>query len=298
MTARPDTVLMDSGRQVRVVEEITTSAPLGVRFWDWAVDRPVREGLLVRARPASGGRLATARPSSSGVYGFLTLPTTREAERGSIENFGVPDDYVVGVWDAAGRYVPMCLTVAAPVAGVQPAPGTLPPVDGTSPSLPGFALFSAVTRPVPAGQLAVRLELRDADREAVGSPGSFDPAAHALVSVTVEGETWYGVSDAQGRVLLVAPTPTMAVPTAGGGPLDLNAQRWDVELRIHYDRLTREAFPGIPDFADIADQPDATAKFTDTGFSVSHTAVLAYGEELAVTSPQRSDLLVKAPAHP
>lgn len=298
MTTRPDTVLLDSGRQVRVVEEITSSAPLGVRFWDWAVDRPVRDGLLVRARPAGGGPLATARPSRSGVYGFLNLPTTREAERGSIDDFGVPGDYVVGVWDAAGRYVPMCLTVAAPVAGVQPVPGALPPVDGTSPSLPGFALFSAATRPVPAGQLAVRFELGDADREVVGSPGSFDPAAHALVSATVEGETWYGVSDAQGRVLLVAPTPTMAAPTAGGGPLDLNGQRWDVELRIRYDRLTREEFPGVPDFAAIAAQADAAAKFTDVGFTASHTARLAYGEELAVTSPQRSDLLVKAPAHP
>jgi hypothetical protein len=292
MTARPNPVLLDSGWQVRVVDEVTASAPLGVRFWDWALSRPVREGLVVRARPRNGGPITTARPSSSGVYGFLSLPTTREAERGALEEFPAPAAYALGVWDTLGRYVPMRISVSAPVAGVQPAPNTLPPVDGSSPDIPGFYLFAAATRPVPPGYLAVRLDLRDEELPVAGVEDTFQPARHVLVEATVEGETSYGVSDADGRVLVLAPTPPMAPPADGTGPSDLSARRWDVELRLNYERLAAEEFPGVPDFADIADQAEATATYPG-GEAASTTATVTYGEDLVVTSPQRSDLLVK-----
>ncbi len=308
MTVRPDPVLLDSGHQVDVLEELATSAPLGVRFWDWAMDRPVREGLLVRARPEAGGPVTTARPSSTGVYGFVSLPTTRDAERGSIDNFpSNPGTYLLGVSDTLGRYVAMSLSVAAPVAGVQPAPGTLPEVDGVSPSLPGFYLFASATRRVPPGYLAVRLDLSDAQRPVTGAAaGTFAPAAHALVEVAVVApggdQTWYGVSDDRGRALVLAPAPPMAVPADGAGPLDLSGQQWSVRVRVHYERLTEQLtagdFPGVPDFADLADQADATANFAGAAYTPSTTETITYGEELVVNSPQRSDLLVKAPAHP
>ena len=292
MTARPDLVTLDSGRQVDVVEELTTSAPLGVRFWDWALDRPVRDGLLVRARPRAGGPVTTARPSSSGVYGFLTLPTTRGAEHGPVDEFTVhPEEYVLGVWDTFGRYVPMALTVAAPVAGVQPAPGTLPEVDGESPALPGFPLFAAATRTVPPGYPALRTDLCDQDLPNPRVADDFGPAAHALVEVALAGETWFGLSDARGRALLIMPAPTMTALT------EMGDSSWEVEIRVHYERLVAEEFPGVPDFVDIAAQPDARAKYAGA-LALSTTAALTYGEELVVTTPQRSDLLVKAPAQP
>ena len=306
MTARPDTVVLDSGRVVHVVEEVTSSAPLGLRFWDWALDRPVRDGLLVRAQPASGGPVTAARPSSSGVYGFVSLPTTGDAERGPIERFpGVPDDYVVGVEDTHGRYVAMCLRLSAPVAGIQPAPGTLPPVDGQVPTVPGFGVFSASSRPVPAGCLALRADLRDADRPVTGQPDVFQPAGHALVSVEVGTESWWGVSDDTGGLLVVIPTPTMTPPAVGAGPLDLSEQGWEGTIRVHYERLADPSggaaelpFPGVPDFAGIADQAAATAWFAGPDFTATATVTLAYGADQVVRTPQRSDLLVKAPAQP
>lgn len=296
MSARPGRVPVDGRRVVDVAEELTTSAPLGVRFWDWALDRPVRDGLVVTAHPHGGGPSTTARPSSSGVYGFLSLPTTGAAERGPVAAFtDTPDAYVLQVSDASGRYVPMTLVVSAPVAGVQPAPGTLPEVDGESPALPGFPVFAAATRTVPPGHLGVRAELRDADRPVPGSADVFAAASHALVAVTVGGATWYGVSDAGGRVLVIVPAPTMAGPANGDGPLDLADRSWEVEVEIHYERLTGA---GVPAFADIADQPTATARFADAAWTESHTFEKTYGDDLVVRSPQRSDLLVKAPAQP
>jgi hypothetical protein len=306
VTARPDTVALDSGRVVRVVEEVTSSAPLSLRFWDWALDRPVRDGLVVRAQPASGGPITTARPSSSGVYGFVSLPTTGDAERGPVDHFpAVPDDYVVGVEDPRGRYVAMCLLLSAPVGGIQPAPGTLPPVDGQVPTLPGFAVFSAPSRPMPSGCLALRADLRDADRPVTGNPGVFQPAGHALVSVEVGAETWWGVADHTGRLLVVIPAPTMGPPAVGAGPRDLSEQSWPVEVRVHYERLADPvggsaafAFPGVPDFAGIADQAEATARFAGQAFTASTTVTLAFGVDQVIRTPQRSDLLVKAPAQP
>lgn len=308
MTVRPDPVLLDSGRQVDVLEEHATSAPLGVRFWDWAVDRPVREGLLVRARPAAGGPVTTARPSSSGVYGFISLPTTRDAERGSIDGFPAnPATYLLSVSDTFGRYVAMALSVAAPAAGVQPAVGTLPAVDGVSPSLPGYYLFASATRRVPPGYIAVRLDLSDAQRPVTGgAAGAFAPAAHALVEVTIVtqagNQVWYGVSDNRGRALVLAPAPPMAAPANGAGPLDLNSQQWSVQVRVHYERLSEQltagGFPGVPDFADLAGQADATANFAGAAYTSSTDKTITYGQELVVNSPQRSDLLVNPPAHP
>ena len=97
------------------------SAPLGLRFWDWALDQPVREGLVVRARPAAGGPVTTARPSSSGVHGFLSLPTTRDGRAGTDRRLRRPRRRTPSPSSTPrGRYVPMGLTVDAPVAGVQP----------------------------------------------------------------------------------------------------------------------------------------------------------------------------------
>ncbi|WP_110240076.1 hypothetical protein [Nocardioides gilvus] len=281
LTARPDEVLLDDGRRVDVVEEVVRSAPLGLRFWDPATDRPVVEGLLVQAQPEAGGPISTARPSSSGVHGFGALPTTRDAEHGSVVDFGAPVPYRVLVIDTRHRFVTMSLTTQAPVAGVQPV----------SSAVPGHPLFSSALRPVPAGQIAVRLDLRDESRPLVGSPDTYAPAAHALVVLTLEGAPRYAVADATGRALVLAPAPVFASPSGGSGPIDPQDQAWPAVVEVRYEALTATGFPGVPDFSDIAGQAVSGAKY-ESVTSTSHAVDIEYGEALVVRSPGRSDLLV------
>lgn len=293
MTAvRPDPVLTDSV-QVDVVEEIVSSAPLGLRFWDWALDQPVRDGLVVRARPAAGGQVTTARPSSRGVHGFLSLPTTRAAERGPVADFDDETAYDVSVVDSRGRYVTLGLSVDAPVAGVQPAPTVLPDLDEGPAVLPGFYLFSAATRAVPPGFVCVRLDLRDETRPVMGIVGAFAPAAHALVRVATDDAIWWGLSDSDGRALVLAPAPAFAAASDGDGPLDPTRQSWEAELEVRYGALPPDPFTGVPDFADIADQDVAAANHVGTTFTGSRAVDVEYGQALVVRSPGRSDLLVR-----
>lgn len=292
---RPDPV--ETGRpvvgQVDVVEEIVASAPLGLRFWDWALDQPVRDGLLVRARPAAGGEATTARASSSGVHGFLSLPTTRDEELGPMSDFDGRTAYTVSVVDRRGRFVPLGLTVDAPVAGVQPGPGTLTELDDGTATLPGFYLFSSATRVVPPGCVGVRIDLRDERQPIEGAAGQFAPAAHALVRVETDDDIWYGVADAQGRVLVVAPAPVFAAPAEGAQPLDPTSQSWSAALEVRYEALPAGGVTGVPDFADVADQAVARANHTSTTFTTSVAVDIEYGEVLVVRSPGRSDLLVR-----
>lgn len=279
-TVRPDPVLTDRA-QVDVVEEVVTSAPLGLRFWDFALDQPVRDGLVVRARPAAGGQVTTARPSSSGVHGFLSLPTTRAAEQGPMADFDGETAYDVSVVDTRGRFVPMGLTVDAPVAGVQP------------PGLPGFFVFSASTRFVPPGFVGVRVDLRDETRPIVGADGEFAAAAHAMVRVETDDDIWWGQADAHGRALVLAPAPAFAAPSDGDGPLDPTSQSWEAELEVRYEALPPSAFSGVPAFADIADQDVATANHVGNTFTDSRAVDIEYGQVLVIRSPGRSDLLVR-----
>jgi hypothetical protein len=71
---------------VEVLERITNFTALGLRFWDATLDRQVRDGLKVTARPFFERRLRerTARLTASGVYTFEGLGGLGERERGCV----------------------------------------------------------------------------------------------------------------------------------------------------------------------------------------------------------------------
>ncbi|HLP57643.1 MAG TPA: hypothetical protein VK186_02380, partial [Candidatus Deferrimicrobium sp.] len=64
-------------------EQVNTFTPLGIRFWDSALDRQVGDHLLVKAYPVHGyGSPVHAFRSASGIYAFQGLPGLREIETG------------------------------------------------------------------------------------------------------------------------------------------------------------------------------------------------------------------------
>lgn len=271
MSERPNPVVIGDGREVRVLEQVVRSAPLGVRCWDAVLDRPVRDGLVVRATPTGGGPTTIAHRSSSGVFGFARLPTTREAERGPVADFPAPTPYSVEITDRRQRFVTMRVELDVPSVFPLPAP---------------VVLFSSPERPRPEGFAAVRASLRIEDPTVPAASGlRVRPAQHALIVVTSDGLDHVGLADGNGEAVVFVPFDRFA---SGVAP---QAQTLDATLTIRFDDALAGAAGQRPLFADIAAQP-VRGFLEGPAFEPDHTFEIAYGRDVALTSPGRSELLL------
>jgi hypothetical protein len=297
---------------VRVLETLGTFTPLGIRFWDPALDDQVRDELRVRAWPDPGLRPVTAAfRTASDIYAFRGLPGLRALEMPETPPAGsvgmasppsppTPRRFVVEVEDARRRFLPAAFSVELPL----PYRGLFLVGAGSgSPAEPvprGFLLHSAPSRPCPPWLAAVRGELAERDGGA--------PAAHAVVRVLIPGEpAWHGLADAGGRFAVLLPWPTLTAglggsPAGSEGPL--SARAWSVRVEVLYEPGRREALPGtaVPDSLSVLRQgaagvwPEdpATGGVEETGWD----GELAYGRELAVRTEGLARLLVSPRVSP
>ena len=217
---------------IRVLERDRTFTPLGIRFWDVALDVPMADPLSVFAW-RSGGPYAPVRAvrSMSGVYSFHGLPGEAAVEKPAPdeefpETLGAPREYAIAVDDARGHYLPIAFSVTLPL-GYR---GEFLGVAATT-SPPGAAgrayLFPGVARPVPPGAAAIRADLVD------GLTG--EPAAWAVLSVTLAGETRTGIADETGRVMVLLPFPTPERLRLGSPPADSRVATWPVTLSVRWE---------------------------------------------------------------
>ena len=114
---------LDDGRRYRRIEELDLFCPLGLRFWDPVLDRPVGEGLLVSAWPLPAARPVTrAFRTRSGVYAFQRLPGLGPVERPSASD-NAPSaasppggrPFVVEVVDTRRRFLPAAVEIELPL---------------------------------------------------------------------------------------------------------------------------------------------------------------------------------------
>jgi len=207
---------------------------LGLRFRDATTERPVTDGLRVRVRRADGAGSSTrAVRTVSGAYAAQGLDGLRAYERVPEDR---PDtvaessqeDYLVEVHDGQDRFVPTLFRVRLPYSPREELGGLAPVVDpppeeqveSNGMPEPTVYLFSAVQRPVPAGQAVVYADL------VTDANGTRQPAAHAVLEVRHERrsdgtsppsngngdngeETWFGIADADGRVAVPFPLPSI-----------------------------------------------------------------------------------------
>lgn len=285
---------------VEVLERITNFTALGLRFWDATLDRQVRDGLKVTARPFFERRLQerTARLTASGIYTFQGLPGLRDLESGFVTadtSPAISRRFVVEVSDEERRYVDIAFEVELPLPyrGVfLIGGGTVSPPEGVP---PGMLLYSAPTRRRPTWFGAVRGELAEA---ATG-----DPAAHSLVAVTdPQGETWHGVADAGGRFTVWLAYPGVE-ETPLGSPqvtpsLPLLERAWPVRLQVFYSPATRQSLPGttLPDYESVLTQnpSDVWQLPLDGGGTPAPEWLgdLRFGRELTARSGDAPQLLV------
>ena len=273
---------LPDGRRYRVLEELETFCPLGLRFWDAVTDDQIRAGLRVRAWPEPALRpVVEAFRTRSDIYAFQGLPGLRALERPPANPTGlavVPPPgasppspppahpFVVEVVDRERRFLPAAIRLALPLPsrgvflarppGAQGSPAGSPP---EAPP-PGFYLFSSPTRPRSAGVAAVRGELVDA---ATGAA-----AGHALVRVAIPGQPdRFGLADAGGRFAVQFPLPPLAgglgqlfvspdgVPPSPPGP-PVADRTWDLALSVFWEPAALAPLPGtdLPDLARVLDQ--------------------------------------------
>lgn len=282
------------------LERLTYVAPLGMRFFDLAARRHVRE-LAVSAAPADDpGRRRALFANPSGVFVLRGARGLGEFERGAGDAVfwaaaPAPAPYVVEVRDPRGAFLPFTFVADVPTRGVLQ--WTCGPI--VAPPRPGSAdvpLYSAPARTPPEGAAVLRADLREpAGDPDLTKPGR--PAAHAVVEVTHDGAViGRGIADARGSVcvLFPYPPPVDLVPDSllvTG--VRLEQQQWSLGVRVAY-RPAAEP-PALPDLCVALGQLDqALARAWEVwsgpaGTAVLGEVVLRYGEELVLRSRAPAD---------
>lgn len=274
----------------RVLERHGRVTPLGIRFWDEAINAAVAEGLEVTVYPSEdAARRAEARPNAIATFVLPRLPGPRFPE----QEFGLGDDefwsrvapraFGVEVRDRRGYYQPFTLDVKLPFRGLA-VPAFVPP---TSPPSEVVALFPTASRPVPAGIAVVRSELYT---PVPGREHELQPASWAVLEVQVGTmPPVRGLADREGRVAILLPYPEPAPPRARPASppypaaTPLHAQEWPVRLTAFYEPVTPA--PSIPDLRRTLEQAPAMVWTQDAGGRRPlGDQVLRYGEELIVRS--------------
>jgi len=284
-----------------VTEEWTVFTPLGLRFWDVALDRSVTEGLQVRCWPRHNvHQKVAAFRTRSDVYSFRWLPGLRGLEHGFADDPRVvaspvePRQFVVQVNDTRGRYLDIALLVSLPLAesGVYRFPPT--------PDLSGVPLFAAPTRTLEPRLALVRGTLTDA--------ATRRPAGWSRIRVGLPGgRGCHGVADAGGRFVVAFPYPAVVngFARSPGGPIAgaaITERGWDMSLTVYYDPDVLRAAPGSrsPEFSSVLQQGPGSVWQTAPGpsdvVSSSLPLRLQYGEDLLVHSAGADHLFIERAA--
>jgi hypothetical protein len=279
------------------LERQTTLTLLGIRFWDPATDRQVRDGLKVVVRPQTAPQLSiAARLTPSGIYAFQGLPGLAVAEYPLVDRppgdlFDQPPGsppavhpYWVDVADRYGRFSPLRfdLTLPLPYRGVyRPAANGSPPENSPD----RVYLFSSPARQAAPGLAVIRtcLQLR-----ATG-----EPAAFALLEVEVAGRRWYGVADRRGCTAVFLPYPTFITQLGASPPgLPPADQQWPVSARLRHDPALAAGLDErtIPDLRQIRNQPQVNLWPTADQPVDEASWTLTYGAELILRTDERPSL--------
>lgn len=277
---------------LRIIERITFTAPLGLRFWDIRLDAPVGPGLNVVASPESNTQRQTAAvANTSGTYVFHHLPGLRALEAGSGDAAywsGLTDarSFLIQVDDPFGRFLPFSFVAEAPHRGIY-AFACDSPLSSPPDALASVPAYSTATRAPAPGMAVLRAELQDTLTRA--------PAAWAVVEARIGTlPPVRAIADAAGRVALVFAYPEpvgfpTGSPLRGSGPALIN-QTWTVQLSAAYTPA-----------ASVSDAPnlcvtlaqDPAHLWGDAAQTEPLTHVtLQFGRELVIRSGMLPSLLI------
>ena len=265
---------------MRVVQRVRTVAPLGIRFWDQALNAPITDQLAVTAcLDSSPTSLVQAQRTPSGIYAVSGLPGLRALERPFPRDKPIaPETHRcwVHVTDAGGRFMPMLFGPRLPL----PYTGLFlvnAPLVNNVPNPPGVYLFSTPGRPLQAGMAVIYASLTkvlaDNTREAI---------PNAVVEITRGTTTWYGISDTEGRVTVMFPYPPFAAnkkPSEQSWPVDVKVRCQPGKMQFPLSSLK------LPDVVSLFQQNYANIWRTVAGNhspTTTYTVTLTYGQPLTL----------------
>jgi len=277
--------------KIQIIERVRITTPLGLRFRDIVTDQLVRSGLRVTARLEDDPlRVVTAQPTAGGIYAFHHLPELRDIEYANedlrLDQLGaVTRRYIVRVEDPQGIFMPVAFIVSAPQAGIFPNGEG----NGSPPGLSAFDLFSQPARLAPGGFAEVCADLIDA---AAGLP-----AAHALLEVRVNGNNYFGLSDSEGKVVVMLPYPPVEIAGEGSPALfdtlsPLSEQQWTVYIRVRYQPGSLQQLPGTeePNLRTVLEQGEGHI-YREPGTPVGElTETLTFAQPLVLRTEGMSNL--------
>ena len=306
-----------SGREWRSIDSVQSTTPLGIRFWDSALDRAIRDGLRVEARPETGGRMSTALATPSGVYVFHNLPGMAARELGYVDHRSdvTTCRFEVYVADQLRRFLPMRFPVELSLP-VENEDGEIEPYNGLLRLRPGHEdpnvmLFSSPARSTPPGIAAVRGRVieRDAD------PRAETPVRHALVEVILNGneqggvdpapEANFGLTDGNGNFAVMFPYPAFEPPpdSDNSSAIPIAQQEWSVLVRVRHAANAEPSgeTPGdprneeMPDLLALLEQPPVQLWNPVSGaFAAEREETLLFGRDLLVRPGEKSALEIES----
>ena len=134
---------------------------------------------------------------------------------------------------------------------------------------------------------------------------SRQPAAHALLMLRAEsGESWYGISDAEGLFSIVFPYPELqegfAASPFDGSSGALSEQNWNLMLSVFYSPANLQLLPGtdIPNYLSILHQRAAEIwpqSPSNGGIPVEKISVTLVYQQLAVIKTEGLPQLLISP---
>ena len=294
----------------RVLEQLDTFTPLGLKFWDPVLDRPIVDGLRVTAWPLNSPtqRIVAVR-NRSGIHTFRWLPGMRPVEHRYPDpvffDASVPQrrGFVVTVEDLQSRFLPAAFRVDLPLpyGGVFLAEGSSSIPQG---STRGVYLFSAPSRRTDERLTAVRGEL-----VVEGTPRLPLPWAHVVIGAP-HGAAFHGLADEAGRFAVFMPYPSLEEGFAGspgsfGHGSPIGDRGWNITLAVNGQTGALGALPGteLPEYRSVLDQAAASvwgAEPDPSALAESQLSLrLQFGEQLIVRSGTLPQLVVTpAPLSP
>lgn len=289
---------------IRILEEIRSFTPFGIRFWDAVLDTQVRDGLAVEAWPRLRPQKSRAAYRTlSDVYAFRDLPGLRALESRLPEAEAsppTPQRFIVQARDRRDRFLTVAFAVDLPLDYMGPflAGSEVSPLE---PSSDGFVLLSAPNRPNVGWLATVRGELADV------STG--EPASHALLRLRSPGESsWYGLADEGGRFALFLPYPALLDGLGGspgnGNSAPLEERTWPLTIEVFWEPGSQQPLPGarVPDYLSLLHQAQGgvwPVRPQDGGVEQPlWSGDLEYGTQLDLATQGRSQLLVSPASSP
>lgn len=278
-----------------VMEEINRFTPLGIRFWDPVFDCQIRDALHVTIHPVMNNqKISRAYRTIGDIYTFNHIYGLWDIETSPYQNEDETDSpletkqYIVNIHDDSNRYLDVSLQISLPLPyrGVFLSNHHSGSPSTTSPK--GLYLYSSTVRRAPGWVAMVRGEMIDVDSE--------QPVSGALLKITAEGgETHYGISDKQGRFMVLFAYPVL-VEGFGGSPSSsshrpLSQLFWELELEVFYSPELQQRLPGsiAPDYISLLTQQAAEIWEQEPGEGVSPVSALSLQLSLHKTIIARTE---------